>query len=84
VKYVVAFLYEDFPRYNKVKQSLDKVEYFCDDVKVAEEPNVNVLMMRGQRLDIHFVEANDENEAFQEVYKAFPKHIIMAVARRVE
>ena len=84
MKYAVAFVYEDFPRYDRVKQSLNKVEYFDGDTKVAEEPPNIALVMREQRLDIHFVDANNEAEAFQMVFRAFPKHIVMAVARRVE
>jgi hypothetical protein len=83
MKYAVAILYEDFPRYDRVKQSLNKVEYFDGDTKVAEEPPNIAFVMREQILGIHFVEANNEAEAFDIVYRALPKHIIMAVAKRL-
>ncbi len=83
MKYAVAILYEDFPRYDHVKADQDLMRYYDGDIEVAVVALSSTITMRPQLLMIDFVDASNTDVAFDQIKERIRKHILLACTVQV-
>ena len=84
-KFVVAFIYEDFPRYDKVERTASEICYFDGDKVVAKMPLLPLqqIILKDKKLGLEFVVADTGREACQKTCRSFPLNIIATVVAEV-
>ena len=76
LKFAVAFIYENFPKYDKVEQTASTLRHYKGDKMVAETELSHVVVVRQQMLGLEFVEAENVEDAFKKIRERFPLHIL--------
>ena len=81
--FAVAYIAEDFPRYDKMEVTPTTIKYSYKGVDFVEERKDNALIMRQQFLGLSFVNAANYEEAMRKTIEEFPRHIRMMTASPV-
>lgn len=81
--FAVAFIWTDFPKYDRMEVTPEKAVFYDRDTAVYEHrldfmfPHI---LMFPYNVGLRFVEAQDESEAIKKVFESFPRHIEVATA----
>lgn len=82
-QFAVAYIYEEFPKYDRVERSNDYLKYFFKGVEVYSEVAPHWAAPKNPRLDMTFIEAKDSTDAYHKLIDTFPKHILTTVIQAV-
>jgi len=87
--FAVAYMFEDFPHYDKVDVTPTTIKYsykgkdITEFNRAASENSFTRTLMREQRLVISFTNAQSIEEAVKQTIEQFPLHIVAVVASPV-
>lgn len=81
--FVIAYVCEDLPRYDRVERVGSRLRYFDNGVEVFSELSYDYLVNRRPVLGLEFVETETKEQAYQQFINSFPKHIIALTVKPV-
>ncbi len=83
--YTVAFIYESFPRFDKIFYKDNLVEFWLGNklVHVISKEDL-AYFRRDTILGLDFISANDEKEAFDMLVKKYNYNILKATIREID
>lgn len=83
MKFAVAYLWEDFPQYDRVEQQGRTIKYYNKNVLIAEGSIESWGVNRQSSLTLDFVEADNTEDARKKIIEKVPKHILSLLASAI-
>lgn len=82
-QFAIAYVFEQFPKYDRVERANDYLKYFCKGVEVYSEVAPHWAAPIKPQLGLAFIEAEDSTDAYHKFTDTFQYHVLTTIIQAV-